>query len=125
FSLVRDHDFGTDTVIVCDGLLRSKMFAGALFTKYREGLEEGIRHQFDKSRRRIYVVGIAKHSKVLQTYRLALALEAVLRNTYPSYLEIPQELEEKVYKWSEYANVGAEGGKFVSGKLFFVKFGSG
>ena len=43
FSLVREKDFGTDTVIVCDGFLRSKMFAKdsggeGLFKKYREGL---------------------------------------------------------------------------------------
>jgi hypothetical protein len=101
------------------------MFAGELFAKYREGLEEGIRRQFDKGRRRIYIVGIAKHSKVLQTYRLALALEGVLRNTYPSYVEIPRELEEKVYRWSEYADIGGEGSKFVGGKMFFAKFGSG
>lgn len=42
FSLVCDRDFATDTVIVCDGFLRSKMFARGLFKKYRTGLEEGI-----------------------------------------------------------------------------------
>jgi hypothetical protein len=31
FSILRRKDFGTDTIIVCDGLLRSKVFAGTHF----------------------------------------------------------------------------------------------
>jgi hypothetical protein len=124
FSLVREIPFGTDTVIVCDGFLRSKMFAKGLFRKYREGLEEGIQGQFQKNRRRLYIAGIAKHSKVLQVYRLAMAIEGVMRNAYPCYVAVPSELEEKVYKWSEYATGGGEGEGYVAGKMFLVKFGS-
>lgn len=62
FWIMREKDFGTDTLIVFDGLLRSKVFAGDLFVKYREGLEEGIRRQYENNRRRMYIVGIAKHS---------------------------------------------------------------
>jgi hypothetical protein len=130
FSLVHEKDFANDTVIVCDGFLRSKMFSTtakgeALFKKYRIGLEEGIQRQFGKNRRRLYVVGIAKHSKVLQVYRLAMAIEGVMRNAYACYVEVPRELEEKVYKWSEYATGGGEGESFVAGKMFLVKFGAG
>ncbi len=130
FDLVRNRDFGTDTVIIRDGFLRSKVFAGDLFVKYNRGLEEAIRSHYDKNRRRIHVVGIAKRSKVLQTYQLAMALEGVLRNSYASYVEVPRQLEENVYKWSEYARgseeaaeKGGELNKFVGGKMFFVKFG--
>ncbi|MGH2613979.1 MAG: hypothetical protein ACRDJC_01970, partial [Thermomicrobiales bacterium] len=72
----------------------------------------------------------AKHSKVLARYRLAMALEGILRTDYPAFVEIPRDIEEKAYLWSEYArgnDVVAEGGevnKFVGGKMFFVKFGS-
>src|SRR6266436_4612097 len=103
FELVREKDFGTDTVIVCDGFLRSKMFAGKLFGKYREGLEEGIRRQFEKNRRRLYICGIAKSSGVLQTYRLAMALEGVMRNSFPCFVEVPVIMEERVYEWDEWA----------------------
>lgn len=131
FALLRERDFGSDTVIVCDGFLRSKMFTGVLFQKLRIGIEEAITRQYEKSRRRIYVAGVAKRSKVLQVYRLAMALEGVLRNTYPCYVEIDRKIEEKVYKWSEYARGdeevpgSAEGNKFVAGKMFLVKFGDG
>jgi hypothetical protein len=121
FDLVREKDFGTDTVIVCDGFLRSKMFAGKLFGNYREGLEEGIKRQFEKNRRRIYVCGIAKTSGVLQTYRLAMKLEGVMSNTYPCFVEVPAIMEERVYVWDEWAK---RQDKFVAGKMFLVKFGN-
>jgi hypothetical protein len=131
FAILRNKDFGTDTLIVSDGLLRSKVFAGDLFARYLQGLQEGIDQQFANSRRRLYLVGVAKHSKVLARYRLAMMLEHVLTSNYPAYVEVPRELEESAYVWSEYARGDdrqAEGGeinKFVGGKMFFVKFGSG
>lgn len=132
YTLVSGKDFGTDTLIIHDGLLRSKVFSKDLFLRYRQGLEEAIENQFRRSRRRIYIAGVAKRSKVLARYRLAMALEGVLRNNYPCYVEVPREVEEKAYIWSEYArgddrsleNIG-EVNKFVGGKMFFVKFGSG
>jgi len=131
FSLVREKDFGTDTLIVADGLLRSKVFAGDLFIRYLRGIEEGIAAQLQKNRRQIYLVGVAKGSKVLERYRLAMALEGVLTVDYPAYVEIPRAIEEKAYIWSEYARgddqqrESAEVNKFVGGKMFFVKFGKG
>lgn len=125
FALVHERNFANDTVIVRDGFLRSKMFALGLFKKYRTGLEQRIQHYFERHRRRLYIVGVAKHSKVLQAYHLAMALEGAMRNAYPCYVEVPRELEEKVYKWPEYASGGSEENSFVAGKMFLVKFGSG
>lgn len=131
FSLIRTNNFGTDTLIIRDGLLRSKIFAGELFARYLDGLQEGIDQQWRQRRRRIYLAGVAKHSQVLSRYRLAMMLERVLTTNYPAYVEIPREIEEKAYLWSEYARgsdreiTGREGNKFVGGKMFFVKFGSG
>jgi len=131
FSLIREKDFGTDTLIVFDGLLRSKVFTGELFAQYLQGISEGIERQRQKNRRRIYLVGVAKHSKVLTRYRLAMALEQVLTTNYPAYVAIPRELEEKSYVWPEFARgddrvtESTEANKQVGGRLFFVKFGSG
>jgi hypothetical protein len=128
FRVLRTKDFGTDTLIVYDGLLRSKVFSHDLFARYRQGLQEGIDAHARKGRK-LYLVGLAKHNKVLTRYALAMALEGILTTEYPAYVEIDREIEEKVYIWSEYArgdeNVGANGevNKFVGGKMFFVKFG--
>ena len=131
FGILRDKEFATDTIMVFDGLLRSKVFAGDLFAKLRKGFEEAIDRHRRERRRRIYLVGISKHSKVYDRYRLAMALEDILTTRYAAYVEIPRELEERAYVWSEYARgddramEGGESNKFVAGKMFFVKFGAG
>ncbi len=121
FHLLRKKDFGTDTLIIFDGLLRSIVFAENLFTQYLAGLSEGIEFQWKKNRRKLYLAGVAKHSKVLTRYRLAMMLEGILTTDYPAYVEIPREIEEKSYLRPEYAR----GADSVGGKMFFVKFGSG
>jgi hypothetical protein len=127
FSLVREKDYGTDTVIVWDGLLRSKVFSTTLFADLRKGIEEAIRQHKAHKRRNIYVVGLAKHSKVLQRYRLAMMLEGTMRCEYPCYADVSRDLERNAYVWAEYARGGenetGEANKFVAGKMFFVKFG--
>jgi hypothetical protein len=126
-----NKDFGTDTLIVFDGLLRSKVFAKDNFASLLQKISEAVGRQYRENRRRIYLVGVAKHSKVLARYRLAMVLEKILTTNYPAYAEIPREIEEKAYVWSEYARgddremESGEINKFVGGKMFFVKFGNG
>jgi hypothetical protein len=126
FHLVRDLNYGNDTVLVFDGFLRSKMFAKnkgqGLFGRYREGLEEGIRHQFENNRRRIYICGIAKRNSILQAYSIAMALEGVMRNAYPCYVEVSDALQKRAYKWPE---IFTRPDMFTAGKMFLAKFGSG
>lgn len=129
FSILK-KDYGTDTLIICDGLLRSKVFAGDNFARLISGIKERIDQQWSRHRRRIYIAGVAKHSKVLARYRLAMALERVLQTDYAAFVEVPRDVEEKAYVWSEFARgddretEGREINKFVGGKMFLVKFGS-
>lgn len=127
FALL-EKDFGTDTLIVFDGLLRSKMFAGDLFMRLIRGVEDRIaRHR--QHNRHLYLAGVAKHSKVLDRYRLAMALEGILQGRYPAYVLVPREVEEHAYVWGEYARgndvtrPGTEVNKFVGGKMYLAKFG--
>jgi hypothetical protein len=129
FAILK-KDFGTDTLIICDGLLRSKVFAKDLFQRLLQGMKDRIEAQWSTTRRRVYLAGVAKHSKVLTRYRLAMALEGVLQTDYPAYVEVPRAVEEQAYVWSEFARgddragEGGEINKFVGGKMFLVKFGS-
>jgi hypothetical protein len=129
FALLK-KDFGTDTLIVCDGLLRSKVFAEDLFARLRVGIKDRIDAQWTRSKRKIYLAGVSKHSKVLTRYRLAIALEGVMQVDYPAYVEVPRDIEQRAYVWSEFARgdeqagQGGEANKFVGGKMFLVKFGS-
>lgn len=122
-------DFGSDTLIVFDGDLRSKAFAKELFREFGQLIERQIRRHAEQ-KRSIFLVGVMKSSSVLTRYRLAMALEGILRGRYAAFVEIPRDLEEEVYKWSESARgedraqAGGEAPKFVLGKMFFAKFGS-
>jgi len=123
------YGFPTDTLIVRDGLLRSKIFAKELFIAFRAKVREAIEKAARETHRRIYLVGFAKHSKVLTRYQLAMTIEGIMDDPYPCYLPIPRELERKAYVWPEYARGeeegegGGEAPKFVAGKMFFAKFG--
>jgi len=122
--------FATHTLVVRDGFLRSKLFAqdprnGYLFAQMWERIRQSLeRHR--ATGRRIYVVGIAKRSRLLDRYRIAMLLEGVMMQPSPCYMRIPAELERRVYRWEEFAP-GEEGGesqKFVAGALFLARFGS-
>jgi hypothetical protein len=122
-------DFGSDTLVVFDGDLRSKAFAGELFIEYGQLLKRELdRHA--GQRRAVFLVGVMKSSTVLSRYRLAFALEGILRGTFPAFIEVPYELEKEVYVWEESFRgedrvvAGRERNKFVLGKMFFAKFGS-
>lgn len=126
-DLVQNKEYGTDTVIVWDGLLRSTVFRGLLFKKFRDEVYRAILAHRAR-RRKVYVVGVAKHSKVLQRYRMAMALEGSMRREYPCYASVSRELEELSYHYPEYAwGDDVSDGKInkqVAGKMFFVKFGA-
>jgi hypothetical protein len=123
------HKFATDTLLVRDGLLRSKLFRGELFTEFRKKLEAAIMEIREKDRRWIYLVGIAKHSKVITRYQLAMTIEKVMPPGEARYVKIPRDLEAKAYVWPEYAKgaeaegEGGEAPKYVAGDMYFVRFG--
>ena len=130
FSLL-NKDFGTDTLIIFDGLLRSKVFFTGMFQRLKEEIASRIEVQYRRNRRRIYLTGIAKHSQILTRYRLAMALEHVLASPYPAYVAVPVEIEFRSYVRLGYGgktNVEPEeppSRNLVAGSHFLVKFGSG
>jgi hypothetical protein len=130
YERICHRSFATNTLIVRDGLLRSKLFKGEYFIKFRKLLEAGIERVYREDRRRVFLVGIAKHSKVLTRYNLAMSIEETLPPGEARYVRIPREIEAKAYVWPEYARgaeAEAEKGeapKFVAGDLFLVRFGT-
>lgn len=129
FERIVRAEFGTDTLIVRDGLLRSKLFANDLFIQMVNQLNVAIAEKARIQKRKLYLVGFAKHSKVLTRYRLAMALEGILQEAYPAYVAIPRVMEANSYLWQEYAPRDAsehrtEAPKFVAGRMFFAKFGN-
>ncbi|MGA2929530.1 MAG: hypothetical protein ABSG43_26780 [Solirubrobacteraceae bacterium] len=120
-------EFANHTLLVRDGLLRSKIFRGELFTDMARRMAERIQAVRPL---KLYLVGIAKHSQVLSRYRLAMALENALPAGEPRFVRVPRELERKVYTWPEYARgpeeaeeEGGEAAKYVIGALYLTRFG--
>ncbi len=124
------HDsFATDTLIVRDGLLRSKIFRGELFMKWRKKVEEAIVRIYHQDHRQVFLVGIAKKSKVITRYQLAMAIEDIFPSGEARYVRIPRELEAKAYIRDRYARGPETEGdrreapKFVAGDMYLVRFG--
>lgn len=126
---LRHTEFATDTLLVHDGLLRELVFAGDLFVRMGELMREAIEGHWRERRRRVYLVGVAKHSRVIERYRLAMQIEAMMPAGGPRYVRVPGDIEQRVYRWPDYARApgdAAPGGKTarsVLGRLHLVRFG--
>ena len=125
-DLVRTRQFANDTVILQDGLLRSKVF-GKHFRGYVQLLNDAIAEQYRRSRRRVYIAGVAKQSKILQSFQLAMSIEGILRTSYPAYVEVSEKIQKKVIRWEEYIRrftIVDDGRQvFNAGRMHWVKFG--
>lgn len=129
FERICYNAFATDTLIVRDGLLRSKVFRGEYFITWRKKVEAAMQRIQKEDRRRVLLVGLAKHSKVLSRYQLAMALENTLPAGEARFVRVPRKLEAKAYVWPEYSRgaetegAGGETPKFVGGDMHLVRFG--
>jgi len=121
--------FGTDTLLVRDGPLRTKIFRGELFIKLRDRFNEAIQRHMRDDRRKVMLVGVIKHSRVIQRYQLAMMIENLFSPGEARYVRIPTALEAKAYRWEEWARGEGESGsqgeapKFKAGVLHLVRFG--
>jgi hypothetical protein len=134
YDLITRHDFAADTLIVRDGLLRTAIFTGDTLVRLGALMKQAIDHQAQRNRRRIWLAGLAKTSRVLDHYRLAMSLAGIFDTGTPCFVPVPQELQERVYRSNaDYlreppADPAAEtaGGQPATqniGAMYFVRFG--
>ena len=129
FDLICSRDFAQDTVVVYDGLLRSKKFRGDLFIQMYQKLRERINYVWRTERRRLWLVGLAKSSQVLENYRLAMSLSGLFQRGSPCFVPVPYEMQKHVYRWDEYirnpddVDEDREDPKYNIGAMHFVRFG--
>lgn len=123
--------WGSDTIIVRDGLLRTKTFRRDVFPLVDARIRAGIA---DHGRRnvKVAIVGVAKQSAVLSRLALALELEGVFHRPYPCFVKVPPHIEQECYNfdhtWLEtYESLGGEAVQpelYQSmGAMYLVKFG--
>jgi hypothetical protein len=129
YDLICYERWGSDTLIVRDGLLRAKIFAEDQFVRLYHLMKAAIEKSQRERKRGIFLVGLAKHSRVIERYQLAIAVQDIFPAGQPGYAPVPPELQVKVYDWAEYVqspeddDTGKERPKFNMGAMFLVRFG--
>ena len=123
--------WGGDTILVRDGLLRTKSFTRDTFPILDEKIREGINKHATKNVQ-LSLVGVAKQSAVLGRLAVALELEATFHKHFPCYVQVDKEIEEECYNfdrtWLDTYETAEEddiGRKLYQslGRLYLVKFG--
>jgi hypothetical protein len=108
--------FSQSTLIVRDGLLRSKLFGDVDMrlpdgTKFKSNyfrimgdlLAARLRSLRERQKKVIYLVGLAKHSQVIDLYRLAWAKLKLFPEGHALFVRIPRDMEIRAYKFPEFA----------------------
>ena len=131
YDLMKYREWGSDTIIVREGMLRTKSFKLTVFPK----IDQLIREAHEKHKRKnisVSMVGVAKQSAVLSRLSIALELEGALNKPYPCYVRVPDDIEADCYNfdrtWLDTLETSEpdENGTYryqAIGKMFLVKFG--
>ncbi len=123
--------WGGDTILIRDGLLRTKSFKRDVFPLIDQRIRDGVRRHQARNVT-LSLVGVAKQSAVLGRLAVALELEATFHKPYPCYAEVPEEVEEDCYNFDltwlktfETTDPQDDGRKLYQslGKMYLVKFG--
>lgn len=132
YDLIKYREWGSDTIIIREGMLRTKSFELTVFPMIDDKIREAcINHKRNRNIN-VSIVGVAKQSAVLSKLSVALELEGTMHKDYPCYVKVPRDIEAHCYNfdgtWLETANTKerSKDGKMryqSFGNLFLVKFG--
>ena len=92
FNRVMSAPTDEKTIVLRDGLLRTKKIKDELITLLGRRLQERKNH--------VKVVGVAKTSKVMFLLKAALLCERTFPPDQIGYVKIPLDLENMAYRWS-------------------------
>jgi len=123
--------WGGDTILIRDGLLRTKSFKREVFPLIDKRLREAVAAHA-KRNVTLSLVGVAKQSAVLGRLAVALELEATFHKSFPCYVRVPEDIEKECYNFDrtwldtyETSEPDDDGHRLYQslGRLFLVKFG--
>lgn len=131
YDLLKYSQWGSDTIIVREGMLRTKSFKLSVFPLLDKLIRDA--HQDHKKRNvNVSIVGVAKQSAVLSRLAVALELEGTLNKPFPCYVKVPTHIEEDCYNfdrtWLDTYETSEpdENGTYryqAIGTMYLVKFG--
>jgi hypothetical protein len=123
--------WGGDTILIRDGLLRTKSFKREVFPLIDKRLRDATATHA-KRNVTLSLVGVAKQSAVLGRLAVALELEATFHKPFPCYVRVPEDIEKECYNFDrtwldtyETSEPDDDGQRLYQslGRLFLVKFG--
>ena len=136
YTTICHEGFGNHTLVLRDGLLRSKIFkynkGRPLFIEMMTRINAAIDEIYKRKKIRIFFVGLAKHSQVLTRYSLAMQIENIFPAGEARFAKVPELMEERSYIWKEYmkkvegeeeGDEESEKNKYSAGQLYLVRFG--
>lgn len=124
--------WGGDTILVRDGLLRTKSFTREVFPAIDQRIRQAVEEHHTKRNVTLSIVGVAKQSAVLGRLAVSLELEGTFHKPYPCYVQVPEEVEKDCYNYDltwfntyESSETDENGRKLYQsmGKMFLAKFG--
>lgn len=124
-------EWGSDTILIREGLLRSKSFKKNIFPVIDKNIR-AICRKHKANNVNVSIIGVAKRSAVLSRLAIALELEETFHKPFPCYSRVPEDIEWECYKydrsWLDTLETSEpnEDGKYEyesMGRLFLVKFG--
>ena len=116
--------------MVRDGLLRATIFSGGTLVRLGRLMRAAIERQARENRRRVWLVGLAKKTKVLDHYRLAMSLAGIFDHGTPCFVQVLKvSMQDSVHRSQEYVRDpdDATSGNAASGnigQMYFVRFGA-
>lgn len=132
YDLIKYREWGSDTIIIREGMLRTKSIKLTVFPLVDEQIRSACEKHKKEKNINVSIVGVAKQSAVLSKLAVALELEETMHKDYPCYVKVPPEIERDCYNfdntWLDTAStieVGKDGKKRYQsfGSLYLVKFG--
>ena len=108
-----------DTLVVRDGVLRTQIFDPGIFRK----LDHKIREVVKECKFRIYCVGVAKQTLLLNRLRLAVSMEDVFGEG-AQYIPVPDDIAKEFYdrRWLGTMETAEHDYRSLA-KMYLVKFG--
>lgn len=133
YDLVRNPSlqWGSDTILVRDGLLRTKSFKREVFPKIDERLRAGVTAHAERNVA-LSLVGVAKQSAVLGRLAVAMEIEGTFHKGFPCYVQVDPDIEADCYNFDrtwldtyETTEPEDDGRRLYQslGRMFLVKFG--
>ena len=125
YHLLVKREWGSDTLLVREGALRTRVFRADIFN----AMDKNIRAACERHRKQdgvdMFFVGVAKSTVLLDRLRFALSLEGVFERDDPWRVHVRRDIAEKFYdrRWLDTLET-AGGQEYLSmAEMFLVKFG--